>query len=121
MRTNAAVQVIPKTIKLAGGNETLTIQWSDGHASAYPYRLLREKCPCATCTESGLSKPAALIPLPMLGVKPIKPLRAELVGRYAVQIYWNDGHSTGIYAFDFLRDLCPCAECTAKKANQPAV
>jgi len=47
----------------------------------------------------------------MLGAKPLKPERAELVGRYALQIYWNDGHSTGIYSFDYLRSLCACPQC----------
>lgn len=112
---STTVQVTPKTIKLAGGNDTLTIQWSDGHASAYPYRLLREQCPCATCTELERPRAAAPNPLILLGAKPIKPLRAELVGRYALQIFWNDGHSTGIYSFEFLRRLCSCAECTAAK------
>jgi DUF971 family protein len=53
----------------------------------------------------------------MLGTKPIGPIRAELVGRYALQIFWNDGHSSGIYAFDYLRRLCPCAECMATREN----
>ncbi len=111
------LQTTPQTIKLAGGNDTLTIQWSDGHTSAYPYRHLRDKCPCATCTASGPPRSQAPSPFPMFGVKPLKPQRAELVGRYALQIYWNDGHSTGIYSFDFLRNLCPCAECAAKRES----
>jgi len=41
----------PTKIKLAAGNNTLAIHWSDGHQSAYPYRYLRGKCPCATCDE----------------------------------------------------------------------
>ncbi len=110
---------VPKTIKLAAGNNTLTIQWSDGHFSAYPYRYLRDKCPCATCSELGPPTTTAPSPFPMFGVKPLKPDRAELVGRYAVQLYWNDGHSSGIYTFDFLRGLCPCVECTAKQENVP--
>ena len=51
----------------------------------------------------------------MLSQKPLRPDRAELVGRYALQIFWNDGHSAGIYAFDYLRSLCPCPECDAKR------
>ncbi len=109
------MEASPTTIKLAGGNDTLTIQWSDGHLSAYPYRYLRDKCPCATCTELGPPPPAAPNPLPIFGVKPLKPERADLVGRYALQIYWNDGHSTGIYSFEFLRASCPCTDCTAKR------
>ncbi len=105
----------PTKIKLAGENGTLRVEWSDGHVSAYPYRYLRDKCPCATCTGQPAYKSPAPSPLPMFGEKPLKPSRAELVGRYALQIYWNDGHSSGIYAFDYLRGLCPCAECRAAR------
>ncbi len=108
-------QVTPKSIKLAAGNDTLRIEWSNGHVSVYPYRYLREKCPCATCTETPAPASGAASPFPMLGVKPLKPERAELVGRYALQIYWSDGHSSGIYAFDYLRGLCPCAECVSNR------
>ena len=104
---------VPKNIKLAGGNDALTVKWSDGHSSAYPYRYLRDKCPCATCGGAGLPKQAAS-PFPMFGAKPLKPERAELVGRYAVQIHWSDRHSTGIYSFDYLRQICPCPECAAR-------
>ena len=103
-------KLVPKNIKLAGGNDALTVRWSDGHSSAYPYRYLRDKCPCATCGGHGLPKQASS-PFPMFGVAPLKPERAELVGRYAVQIHWNDRHSSGIYSFDYLRQICPCPEC----------
>ena len=109
------MQPIPARIKLAGENSAVVVTWSDGHVSAYAYRYLRGKCPCATCSESGPPAEAAPSPFPIFGVKPLAPERAELVGRYALQIYWNDGHSSGIYAFDYLRDLCPCAECSAKR------
>ena len=110
-----SVQPVPKAIKLAGGNDTLRIEWSDGHVSAYPYRYLRDKCPCATCTDAGHRPATPTSSLPLLGVKPLKPERAELVGRYAVQIHWNDQHSSGIYSFEYLRELCPCAECASKR------
>ncbi len=35
----------------------------------------------------------------------------SVVGRYAVNIQWSDGHDTGIYSYQTLRELCPCAEC----------
>ena len=109
----------PSKIKLEGGNNTLAIVWSDGHVSAYPYPYLRDRCPCASCTGhdyAPVGKPSEPALLPMFQ-KALKPERAELVGRYAVQIYWNDGHSTGIYSFDYLRELCPCGECTARREN----
>jgi DUF971 family protein len=105
----------PTKIKLAGENDTLRVEWSDGHVSAYPYRYLRDKCPCATCAGRPAYKGPAPSPLPLFGEKPLKPARVEPVGRYALQIFWNDGHSSGIYSFQYLRELCPCAECRAER------
>jgi DUF971 family protein len=110
---------IPKRIKLEGGKDTLAVEWSDGHVSVYEYQYLRDRCPCATCTgaEGGPARDrTSPNPLPLFKQAP-RPVRAERVGRYAVQIYWNDGHSTGIYTFQYLRDLCPCAECAALRAD----
>lgn len=109
--------LVPTRIKLAAGNDTLSIEWADGHASTYSYRDLRDRCPCATCTEKGAASPQPPGLLPLAGTRPLKPERAELVGRYALQIFWNDGHSTGIYSFDYLRSLCSCPQCTAQDAR----
>jgi DUF971 family protein len=109
------MNVSPTSIKLAGERNTLGVHWSDGHLSAYPYTYLRGKCPCATCQELGSPAERPLSPLPILGQKMLAPERAELVGRYALQIFWNDGHSAGIYSFDYLRALCPCPECDTKR------
>jgi len=111
------MQIVPSKIKLAGSGNTLMVHWSDGHASTYEYAYLRERCPCASCTGHDYApvKPQASPTLLPMFQKALKPERAELVGRYAVQIYWNDGHSTGIYSFDYLRELCPCAECVARR------
>ena len=38
----------------------------------------------------------------------------EAVGAYAIQISWSDGHSTGIYSWEWLRAACPCGECLVK-------
>lgn len=108
------VGIIPVSIKLAGENKAVVVHWSDGHVSVYPYAYLRGKCPCATCEELGPPAEKPLSPLPILGQKALAPERAELVGRYALQIFWSDGHSAGIYSFDYLRALCPCPECLAK-------
>jgi DUF971 family protein len=110
----------PKKVTLAGENKSVVVSWSDGHRSLYPYAYLREKCPCATCTDAhGTgSRPTArpaVAPgaLPMYE-DPLKPVKAEAVGRYALSITWSDGHATGIYSFDYLRGLCPCGECGEK-------
>ena len=96
------------------------IDWSDGHRSEYSLAYLRDECPCATCTgahgtepqKTDYSKPQpAANPFPMF--KPVlKMLSAEPVGSYAFRISWSDGHNSGIYSYDRLRGICPCAECT---------
>jgi len=101
----------PTRIKLAAGNDSLAIQWSDGHESRYPYAYLRRKCPCATCGGAAPIAHTAAGSLPILGQEPLRPLSAELAGRYALQIHWSDRHASGIYSFEYLRAICPCTEC----------
>jgi DUF971 family protein len=112
------VQLTPKKIKLAAGNDTLAVLWSDGHESALAYSYLRERCPCATCGEKGGVQNPAPGSLPLLDHAVPRPERAELVGRYALQIFWSDGHSTGIYSFEYLRSLCNCAQCSSARQGQ---
>ena len=109
------VRPIPTTIKLAAGDDTLSIAWNDGHASSFGYRYLRDHCPCALCSEgtgSGSPQPGFL---PIAGISSLKPERAELVGRYALQVFWSDGHASGIYSFDYLRSLCTCPTCASSR------
>ena len=98
------------------------IDWKDQHHSDYPLGYLRDECPCATCTGAHGTPPqksnyAEQLANPFPMYKPtLKMLEVEPVGSYALRIGWSDGHSSGIYSFDHLRRVCPCAEC--KKANQ---
>ena len=93
-------------------SQGIDITWSDGHKSHYELGYLRERCPCATCSTQ--TKPAAVVvsstSLPMYKERP-KIRDVEMTGRYAMRLIWNDGHSTGIYSFNHLREICPCAEC----------
>lgn len=111
--------MIPTKIRLDAGNGTLAIRWSDGHESRYTYQYLRNLCPCATCTgrEGKGAEPAVKTGLPMFQ-KALRPERAEVVGRYAVQLFWSDGHSTGIYTFPYLRNLCECEHCSRQRAGK---
>ena len=45
----------------------------------------------------------------------VKILSWKRVGNYAVQFSFSDGHSTGIYAYEYLRTLCPCEQCKANR------
>jgi DUF971 family protein len=94
------------------------IRWADGHASHFDFPFLRDQCPCATCNDDRAKKiqvPATgSSPLPMF--KPLAKARsAKPVGNYALQIEFTDGHSTGIYSFHYLREICPCHECEAAR------
>lgn len=94
------------------------IVWSDGHRSHYAFAYLREECPCAMCDDQRRKKAAAPVQsavmassvLPMYKPK-AKARAAKPLGNYALQIDFTDGHSTGIYSYDFLRTICPCEEC----------
>ena len=49
----------------------------------------------------------------------IQPLDVQLVGRYALQFSWSDGHDTGIYPFEVLRETCLCPECAPLDEKSP--
>jgi DUF971 family protein len=50
-----------------------------------------------------------------ISVPNAKLMEIRPVGNYAIEFRWEDGHSTGIYAYDYLRSLCPCADCKASR------
>ena len=104
----------PKSIKLSapGGVE---VRWSDDHQTVYSYTYLRKECPCAACRDHPPEVKSDTGPFPIYGKVPIKPTGAEQIGHYAIQFHWNDGHSSGIYSFAYLREICPCEECQRKK------
>ena len=73
----------------------------------YPPRLLRDACPCATCRERRAEPPAAPL-LQVLEPEEIAPLSItgmRPVGQYAYAIEFSDGHASGIYTLDYLREL----------------
>jgi DUF971 family protein len=91
------------------------IRWADGHGSHYEFAYLREQCPCAMCNDERAKKAAlpAMAAGPALPIfKPVAKARAaKAVGNYAIQIDFTDGHATGIYSFEYLREICSCTEC----------
>jgi DUF971 family protein len=110
----------------------LEIDWQDGHRSCWTFAWLRDACPCATCVDERKnegrmigqprSKPSELLPMYK---PPAKPASAHAVGRYALQFNWLDGHSGGIYSWEYLRRNCQCPECESaredgKGAGHPA-
>jgi len=106
----AASRPVPTAIRRvadARAGAAIEIAWSDGTIAAYTARLLRDACPCATCREKRgqpappqllpVLRPEETVPLDITGMQP--------VGQYAYSIAFSDGHSSGIYTLDYLREL----------------
>jgi DUF971 family protein len=118
-RPLARAAVTPEKVRvLITEGKGLEIDWQDGHKSAWSFAWLRDACPCATCIEErenagrkpGKPKSKAANLLPMYAPPP-RPASAHAVGRYALQFNWLDGHSAGIYSWEYLRRVCQCPQC----------
>src|SRR5262249_57531238 len=99
----------------------MDIEWDDGHRTHYSFQWLRDACPCATCTEERNNherrpgeppKPANSL-LPMYK-EPARPKEVKPVGRYALNIAWNDDHARGIYPSVYLPAISHSAHCPSK-------
>ncbi|RMD99546.1 MAG: DUF971 domain-containing protein [Deltaproteobacteria bacterium] len=100
--TILSAQVSAMPVEISSSDSQLTIKWDDGQQTTYPLRALRAACPCASCVDewSGkrlISEEAIPSDIQLRGSTP--------VGRYAVAFQWSDGHSSGLYTFEYLRRL----------------
>src|SRR3981081_4012069 len=95
-------------------NTQLRITWADDRVCDYNAAALRRVCPCAQCVNE------------WTGQRTLKPERISdeleindltIVGRYALNFRWSDGHETGIYSFQYLRDLCESREALNRLAR----
>jgi DUF971 family protein len=82
----------------------LRLTWSDGHSAEYPYDWLRGWCPCAGCQGHSSLEINYQPPLQPVDIRSIQP-----VGNYAISLAFSDGHGTGIYRYEFLREIEPAA------------
>lgn len=117
-----STQLRPAGITLNRRTAALEIKWNDGHLSAYPLRDLREACPCAECrsqNQVGAGQTDSNV-LRLGRARDYNAQSVELVGNYALQVEWGDGHRTGIYTWPYLRDLCPCGEHTSRASGDEA-
>ena len=104
---NSNMHEQPTKLELTSAGR-LRIDWSDGQVREYEIRELRDKCPCATCREQRAAPPPPLTQLPILSVAETQPLRITAmtpVGRYAYGIDFSDGHNTGIFTLESLREM----------------
>ena len=96
------------------GDDRLVIEWNDGHRSEYLWTHLRSNCPCAGCKEERLQPPDPFRILKPSEIEPLKPVSISPVGYYAYKITWSDGHDTGLFTLEHLRELCQCPQCLKK-------
>lgn len=108
-----AVAVRPRSITLNKTEGYLEITWNDEQVCQYPLSELREACPCAECRGGHQFMGREFDPDNILKLTPKRTYTVknlELVGNYALQPVWDDGHSSGIYTWDYLKRLCPPQE-----------
>ncbi|MDH3255597.1 MAG: DUF971 domain-containing protein [Acidobacteriota bacterium] len=103
---------LPTEIRRLPEDKRLRITWSDGHVAEYEYDFLRGYCPCAGCQGHSVAEVRYQPPSVSVTATKIEP-----VGNYAISILWSDSHATGIYRFDFLREICPCDPCRAARKS----
>lgn len=115
MPENPATQ--PVAIKADREAGLVAIDWADGHRSEFDSMTLRLLCPCAFC-QGEAGRPGWLDTNPTLTPVQTQLVDLRLVGQYAVAPTWGDGHDTGYYTFQSLRQSCPCPVCTAERAQR---
>lgn len=86
--------------------DQLAVKWEDGRESFILLETLRRHCPCAGCKgEMDIMGNVYKNPERPLSPAAFQLLRIQRVGGYAVQPIWSDGHTSGIFSFDYLRRL----------------
>ena len=96
----AAVKIAPAEVAAEDGN--VVVKWQDGQESRYPFYDLRCLCPCALCVDEWTGErrlEKGRVP------SDVKANEIRPVGRYALQVSWSDGHASGIYTYDRLREI----------------
>jgi DUF971 family protein len=92
----------PISIQALQADQVLQLTWPDQRVDRLSYHLIRSECPCATCRNEWTGE-RILDPKSIRADLKIEGLQA--VGTYAVQPAWNDGHSSGLFSWETLRDL----------------
>lgn len=105
-------QIFPKAITLnkKAQQPYLEIEWNNDTKNQYPLSHLREACPCAECRGGHANMGIENAPDNLLTLTPSRSyniVELSQVGNYAIQPTWDDGHSAGIYTWEFLRHISP--------------
>ena len=94
--------MIEPTKVIEESDSEVTIEWSDGTENRYNAPQLRRSCPCAGCVDEWTGKKildGGAIP------ENLSFDHISIVGRYALNFHFSDGHETGIFSFTYLKNL----------------
>ena len=84
--------------------EELAIKWDNGTESSVRLETLRRHCPCAGCKgEMDVMGNVYKTPDRPLTPQSFQLRQVTSVGGYGIQPVWADGHSSGIFSFDYLK------------------
>jgi DUF971 family protein len=95
----------PKQIKVIE-KVKLFLKWENDSETYIQLKYLRDECPCASCKgETVLLRTYKPAKQTLASPESYMIKSIQQVGGYAIQIYWGDGHNTGIYTWDYLNQL----------------
>lgn len=106
----------PQPVAFHGeGEARVRIEWSDGRVTEHDARTLRGNCMCAGCVREMSGERVVTVEDV---AEDVTAKRFQQVGNYAVRIYWSDGHNTGIYPFEKLREMAGVEEAEAEEPGE---
>jgi DUF971 family protein len=92
----------PSNIRALQADQVLEVTWPDHRVDRLAYRKLRSECPCAACRDEWTGQRI----LDPNSIRPdLKLVGMDNIGTYAVQLAWNDGHSSGLFTWETLRSI----------------
>lgn len=95
----------PKQIKIVD-KDKIFFKWDDNANSTISLKYLRDECPCAGCKGETVLLKTYRPPKPsVFSPEMYKIKNIDVVGEYAIQVSWKDGHNTGIYTWDYIKTL----------------
>ena len=103
----------PTRITVDKEAQQFVVHWKDGHRGVFPLDGLRRACPCAGCQgHEGMHE----LPDPEIFRVPAlvrwNNVKVEVAGSIGLRLTWDDGHNSGIFTWQRLRAMCPCAACS---------
>ncbi|MBK8467019.1 MAG: DUF971 domain-containing protein [Chloracidobacterium sp.] len=101
MRGNIIISIEPTQI-VEESNQQISIKWSDDAVTQFTAAQLRRSCPCASCVNEWTGE--KILRSDSIA-EDITFNNMSIVGRYALNFIFSDGHDTGIFSFKYLRDL----------------